>query len=463
MRWLISLFLLSTVALAQTSKPAAPAAANLTATNASATNLDIGAYFPIRQGDVWTYDWQFQIGKAAPQTIKRTRAFEGREFVNTGSADKLASENGDYALFSLNEQGLFLHGAAEYERDARYLFDPPIAILSREMKPGQPLVVTQLEEDGKTPRQFTSLFEGVVSKETPFGQFSDCLKVTWEMDASQAKQRTTYFLAKGVGIVAYEIEVKAKKTNGFEMKVDARLRLAQLQGQTFSRLSDLQTFASAKANADNAKARTLFRKANEAVYVWDKKFPGFEAKFTLRRADADVPALTGTVRVNRQLQVEVQCADAKARAQVHAEMSQFVSYRQDKNFEEQFGEGKAKIAQTAPSGQETEITVSDEASAGASYLLRDREIVRVTRSYGRVRFVNQIKNFKTDDGHFIANEAELTYYSNETGQVAGQIQYQDHYEKSGGYWLPLARRKSETVKGKTETLELLLSDVRYLK
>jgi hypothetical protein len=424
--------------------------------------LDIAAYFPIRPGDVWTYDWQFRLGNAPPQTVKRTRAFEGREFVNTGNADKLASENGDYALFSLNAQGLWLHGAAEYERDTRYLFDPPIAILTREMKPGQPLVVTQLEEDGKTPRQFTSLFEGAAAIETPLGKFNDCLKVTWEMDASVAKQRTTYFLAKGVGIVAYQIEVKSKTAAGFAMTVDARLRLVQLQGKTYTRLDDLQTFGAASLTpAENSKARALFRKAHEALYVWDKKFPGFEATFRLHRSGA--PDATGTARVNRQLQVEVQCADAKARAQVHAELSQFVTYRQAKNFEEQFGEGKARIGQGAPRGDTVEINVSDEESAGASYLLRDREIVRVTRSYGRVRFVNQIKNFKTEDGRYIANEAELTYYSNETGAVAGQTHYQDRYQKNGAYWLPLARQKSETVKGKTETLELQFSDLHYLK
>ena len=92
---------------------------------ASAQTTDIAAYFPIRQGDAWTYDWQLRLGQAPPQTVKRTRAFEGREFVNTGNVDKLASENGDYALFSLDERGLLLHGAAEYGRDVRFIFDPP--------------------------------------------------------------------------------------------------------------------------------------------------------------------------------------------------------------------------------------------------------------------------------------------------------------------------------------------------
>ncbi len=448
-----SFFLLVVLAVSTFAQAAKPA---------PASGIDLNAYFPIRQGDAWTYDWQLRMGQAPPQTSKRTRAFEGREFVNTGNVDKLASENGDYALFSLDERGLLLHGAAEYGRDVRYIFDPPVTVLTAQMQIGQPLVNTQLAEDGKTPRRFTSLLEGQAAIETPLGKFPDCLKVSWAMDDETAQQKTTYYLAKGVGIVAYAIEVKAKKAGQTELHVDARLRLAQLQGKTFARLADLQLFTNSKAaSAENAKARVLFRKAHEAAYVWDKKFPGFEAAFTLKRAGA--PDVTGTLRVTRQSQVEVQCADDKAKAQVHAELSQFVNYRQSKNFDEHYGADKAKIGLGEAQGELTEIIVSDEESAGSSFWLREREIVRIARSHGRVRFVNQVKNFKTEDGRFIANEAELTYYSNESGAVAGVTRYQDRYEKVGGYWLPLGRQKSETAKDKTATLELNLSNVRYLK
>lgn len=450
MRSLFLLLLLTLSALAQSAKVA------------PASTLDLNTYFPIRQGDAWTYDWQLRAGQAPPQTLKRTRAFEGREFVNTGNVDKLASENGDYALFSLDERGLLLHGAAEYGRDVRFIFDPPVTVLTPQMQIGQPLVNTQFAEDGKTPRRFTSLLEGKTPVETPLGKFDDCLKISWAMDDDTTYQKTTYYLAKGVGIVAYAIEVKTKNDGNYELNVDARLRLAQLQGKTFAKLADLELFTNSKAaSAENAKARALFRKAHEAAYVWDKKFPGFEAAFTLKRTGA--PDVTGTLRVTKAAQVEVQCADAKAKAQVHAELSQFVTYRQSKNFDEQYGADKAKIGLGETSGDTTEIIVSTEESAGSSFLLREREIVRVTRSYGRVRFVNQVKNFKTEDGRFIANAAELTYYSNESGAVAGQTRYQDHYEKVGGYWLPLGRVKSETAKDKTESLELSLSNVRYLK
>lgn len=427
--------------------------------------LDIAAWFPIRQGDTWTYDWTYRIGpdrQAPAQTVKRTRAFEGREFGNTGMTDKLASENGDYALFALNENGLYLHGGAEMQRDARFVFDPPIPVLTREMRPGEWLKTEQLAEDGKTMRRFAARYEPIASVTSPMGRFEDCLKVTWTLDDESQHHATTYYLARGVGIVAYGLDIKVHQPHAFEMTVDARLTLAQLQGRTFKQAADIPLFVASKKSApENSRARAMFRKAHESQYVWDKKFPGFAAEFSYAR-DGEAP-VKGRLAVNRQLQVEVQCADPSVRAAVHAELSQLVSYRQLKPFVELYGPDKAQIGFGEINDLTSEIIVSDDLAAGSSFLLHDREIVRISRSYGRVRFVNQVRSLKADDGRYIANEAELTYYSNETGAGVGQTVYKDRYEKLGAYWLPIARQKTETAKGKSQTIEIVFSGVEYGK
>ncbi len=431
---------------------------------ASAQSLEVSAYFPIRQGDAWTYDWQYRMGNQPPQTIKRTRAFEGREFVNTGNVDKLASENGDYALFSLNDTGLYLHGAAEYERDVRFLFDPPVALLTPAMKPGIALKAEQLAEDGKTMRRFTSVYEPLAAYDTPMGKFQDCLQVTWTMEDATAWHLTTYVLARNVGVIGYVIEVKTKSAKPFEMKVDARVRLAQLNGRTFLKTEDLNVFTATKKSApENTKARTLFRKAHESQYGWDRKFPGFTADFTFTRDkdEADTGPIIGKLRVTRAGQIEIECADASVKAAIHAEASQFVSYRQSKPFDELYG--AAQIGFGEINDLTTEIILSDDTAAGSSFLLRDREIVRISRSYGRVRFVNQVTSLQTDDHRFIANQAELTYYSNETGELVGQSKYHDRYEKVGAYWLPLERLKEEFAKGKASKSALVLRNLKYEK
>jgi hypothetical protein len=426
------------------------------------TGIDVAAYFPIRKGDAWTYDWQFRAGKAPPQTVKRTRAFEDRELAGARLAHKLASETGDYAFFSLDETGLYLHGAAERERDIRFVFDPPIPLLTPQMKVGQFITTTQLSEDGQTTRRFSSGLAGQGGIETPMGRFDECLKVVWTMDDNIARQTTTYFLAKGVGVVAYQIEVQSKREGGFEMSVDARLRLAQLQGRNFSKAEELKASVALAAITDNAKARALFRRASESLYVWDRKFPGFEATFTLRKDGA--PLAEGTVTVNRRLETLVTCPVEAARSIAQAEIGQFVGYRRATPFDEAYGKDKARIDFIAGEQPEAEIVVNDEESGLASFVVRDREIVRISRSHGRVRFViNHVKSLRTDDGRFLPIEAELTYYSNETGAVVSRTTYLDRHEKLGSYWLLVARRKVESVGDKTSTLELVLSNIRYAK
>lgn len=424
--------------------------------------IDVAAYFPIRQGDAWTYDWQYRAGKAQPQTVKRTRAFEGRELAGARLAHKLASETGDHAFFSLDDTGLYLNGAAERERNVRFIFDPPIPLLTPQMKAGQFLATTQLSDDGQTTRRFSSGLAGTATIETPMGKFDDCLKVVWVMDDDTAHQATTYFLAKGVGIVAYQIEVRSKKSGGFEMSVDARLRLAQLQGRNFVKADELKSPVAPAAIADNSKARALFRRASESLYTWDKKFSGFEAAFTLSKDGTKLA--DGTVTINRQFEAQVICPVESARSIVQAEVGQFIGYRRTIPFDEAYGKDKTKIDFGGGEQTDAEIVVSDEESGLASFAIRDREITRISRSHGRVRFViNHVKSLKTDDGRFLPVEAELTYYSNETGAVVSRTNYIDRYEKLGGYWLLVARKKVESAAGKTSTLELVFSNIRYAK
>ncbi|MFN0109482.1 MAG: DUF3386 family protein, partial [Blastocatellia bacterium] len=242
----------------------------------------------------------------------------------------------------------------------------------------------------------------------------------------------------------------------------ARLRLAQLQGRNFTKAEELKSpaVAASKEIKDNSKARSLFRKASESQYTWDKKFPGFQASFNVTKDGA--PLANGSVSLNRQFEAQVTSSAETARSIVQAEITQFISYRRARPFEELYGQDKTKIDFVNGEQAETEIIVSDEDSGLSNFVIRDREITRISRSHGRVRFViNHVKSLKTDDNHFLPTEAELTYYSNETGAVVSQTSYVDRYEKIGGYWLLVARKKIERSKNQTTTYELTLSNIRY--
>jgi hypothetical protein len=426
--------------------------------------IDVPAYFPIRQGDSWTYVWKYRIGDGPWQEVMRTRTFEGREFSGASYTEKLVSEDGDYSLFSLTDQGLRIHGVAEIKRDVRFLFDPPVVILTKQMKPGQPVVTTQQEEDGQHTRTFTSVLEGVVPVETPMGKFTDCLKIHWEMDGSVARQKTTYYLARGVGIVAYGVDARTRDGKT-EVMVEARLKLAQLSGRdvtTVSQISELATIPDSPEPPDNPQARSLFREAIAQRYVWDGKFPGFTADFSLAREGK--PGIQGSVTVDRQFAVDVKCADPGARAIVHSAVSQFVAHRKMRPFDERYAPGKATIGLVqADSGDGSEIVVNDKEAMGSRYRIHEREILKVSRSYGRMRFVTtNLKSIPGDDGRLIVVEYEIKYYSNETGAELSRTHFADRYDMVGGYWLPTGRTQVDTLKETTSTSELRLSAFRYL-
>ena len=425
---------------------------------------EINSWFPIRQGDSWTYNWSYRLGPAgtAPvQTLKRTRAFEGREFTDTGLADKLAAENGDYALFTVTPQGLLLHGAAEMQRNARFIFDPPITLLTSQMKAGEWLRTEQLAEDGVTVRRFASRFETVPAVDTPMGRFENCLKLLWTLDDPVQHHETTYFLARGIGIVAYTLDVKIDQPRQFEMHVEAHLTLAQLEGRTFRQAGEIPLFlASRRGLVENGRARSMLRRAHESQYLWDRKFPGASGTFSYQLVGPGRPerleAVRGRITIGQDFGVQVDCPDATTRAAVYAEISQLVSYRQPRPFTELFNPTQSRIGFGESSGPTTEILVSDESGTNARYLLADREIVRISRSYGRVRFVNQLRSFKTDDGRFVANEADIQYYSNESGAAVGQTVYRDRYVKVGSWWLPAVREKSESGKEPRQSIRLTI-------
>ena len=432
-------------------------------TDLESGDIDVPAFFPIRQGDSWTYVWIYRIADGPLQEIMRTRTFEGREFADAGYADKLISEDGDYALFSLDQQGLRIHGTAEVKRDVRFLFDPPVVILTKDMKLGHPVVTTQQEEDGQHTRTFTSVLEAVAPVETPMGKFPDCLKIRWDMESSIASQKTTYYLARGVGIVAYQVDARSRDGRTAVM-VDARLKLAQLSGRDVTKVGQILELAAPTHGGeftDNSKARSIFREATSHRYVWDGKFPGFAADFTL--VQGSQPEIRGSVTVNRQLAVDVTCTDPGGRAVVHGAVSQFVAHRQMHPFDARYGSGKAifGLLQADPGG-EAEVVVNDEEAMGSRYRIRDRQILEVSRSYGRVRFVtSNLKSVSAEDGRLITVEYEIKYFSNETGAELSRAHFTDRYEKVGGYWVPTGRTQVDTAKGTTSTLELNLSRIRY--
>jgi hypothetical protein len=448
--------------------------------------INIADYVPLTHERTWTYQWTVRYGDGRQETKSRTKSFEGPEFLPTGYAYRFVSDLGDYALLSVENQTLRLHGAVELNRAIRFNFDPPIVLYSPEMKFGKSYSVTQPMEEGTGERVWTTVVDGFEDVPTPMGQFRQCLKIRLEMNGPDVRTKSVNYYAAGIGVVAYRYEVWVSGKERPELAIEAGLKLAELGGHTVTNVSQLEALKiSVTGNAprrDDPGARKMFRQAYERLYLWPAKFPGFQADFTFietqdlkpKTQDQNPPAasrhppsqdggIRGTITVLPDFKMNVSCENKPAGVQVQTEMSQFIAHLKDRPFDGEFGAAILSFGDRDPA-QGTQINVSAEHTMGTSYRVRNGTISQIGQSYGRVRFVvNHTEYVKTDDGRLIPASYRITYHSNETDQMVGQADFQDECAKVENLWLPKKRVKTETVKGQTTTSVVEFSNHRILK
>ncbi len=432
--------------------------------------VDIAAYIPLDNGRTWTYQWIVQFKGGRKETTSRTKSFEGPEFLATGYAYKFMSDLGDYVLLSVDDGKLRMHGTVEPHRNIRFVFDPPVVLYSPVMEFGQRYTITQPNEDGNGQREWTTIVNGFEDVETPMGQFKRCLKVHLEMKSTEARTKSVYYYAQGLGLVAYRYQAWSGMEEQSDVAIDARLKLGQLAGRSFTRAAELEEMAAsmraASPRVDEPDARKEFKHSYEQLYFWPAAFPGFQADFTLRRGldtPGSTPAAHGVITVTSDLKIKVSGVDKRTAQQIETEMSQFITHLKNRPFVDQYKDAVITFGDKNPE-QGVEIEVSAENTMGTSYRIKEGQIHQIGHSYGRVRFLVNHTNFmKTDDGRLIPSSFRIRYYSNETNQLIDQIDFQDDYLKVGDIWLPAKRVKTETVKDQTSTLEVEFAGHQLLK
>ncbi|GEM_PF-4392531 len=434
------------------------------------TPLDISTYVPLDNGRVWTYKWEIRIRGGEKHIITRTKSFEGPEFIPTGYAYKFVSDLGDYSLLSIENGELRLHGTVEPHRGNRFMFDPPVVLYAPNMVVGRAYKTTQQSGDEAGVRTWSTIVDGFEAVDTPMGRFDHCLKIRLEMDSANARSKAIYYYAQHVGLVAYQYTAWEKGQATPEVTVDARLKLTQVGGKTFTSVAQLSEWkaelASGMTTFDDPEARKLFRQAYERLYFWPAKFPGFEAHFTMKQespaTDPD-DLVQGSIVVSPGLKIKVRGANKEAAIQIESEMSQFITHLKSKPFDSEFGEAMFSV-EDRTSSQGIRITVSAPNTMGTAYRIKDGKILQIAHSYGRVRFVVSNTHFMdAGDGRLIATVFRITYYSNETGNEIGRIDFADEYVQVDGVWLPKRRMKTETSRGKTRKLVIEFSNHRVMK
>lgn len=171
----------------------------------------IAEFWPLGQGDTWTYGWESPSVKTYDgmyiQTVSGTETIDGIEIV------RLQIDDGGYMLFT-NTNGLtrYKDGVeTEYQR----IFSPPLQEYPANMSVGEQHAfssdVTFIDADGNSYADsvsITNTLEGAEEVTVPAGTFSGCLKftLTWTyvyVEGDSTIGEITEWLAKDVGTIKY--------------------------------------------------------------------------------------------------------------------------------------------------------------------------------------------------------------------------------------------------------------------
>lgn len=207
-------------------------------------------------------------------------------------------------------------------------------------------------------------------------------------------------------------------------------------------------------------ARDIFRAAYENRYTWDGNFPGYTADLQLRQDDT---VYTGKIRVNPDLSVEVTGIDnEQIRESVYNQMQDIITHRKRTSFEQAHGKNVFKLGETEPAGAIAILVEGD--AMGSHYKVRGREISQVNRIMGPIGFtINTEETWQTEAG-YLPLKYNAIFRNPKTGELKGKRDFQETYEKFGGYYLPTSQIIAEIgAGGEKMSAEFKFSNIQLLK
>jgi hypothetical protein len=196
------------------------------------TTFTISEYFPLEQGNTWTYREEDD-----DLTVK---TISGTEKINAVDAAKMIDEDGDYSLWT-NTNGLVWY--KEYDADdipgcgwKQQLFNPPIHASDPVVSVGSTYasytVLTKIDCTGSSATASVSYefsIEGIENVTVPAGTFNNCLRIKGilSMNGGAQTSELTIWLAKGVGEVK---EISVSKQNGITVNIWSRNLVSAVVG-----------------------------------------------------------------------------------------------------------------------------------------------------------------------------------------------------------------------------------------
>ena len=206
-------------------------------------------------------------------------------------------------------------------------------------------------------------------------------------------------------------------------------------------------------------ARDIFRAAYDNRYTWDGNFSGYTADLELKLGEA---IYTGKIRVNPDLSVEVTgIDDEQIQENAYNQMRDIITHRKRTSFEQAHGKNRFNLGAEDSTGSVAILVEGD--AMGSNYKVRGREIAQVSRVMGPIAFtINTEETRQTEEGYLPCKYSAI-FRDPKTGELKGKRDFQEAYEKVGGYYLPIyqaiAERGSE---GETVTIEFKFSNIELL-
>jgi Protein of unknown function (DUF3386) len=207
------------------------------------------------------------------------------------------------------------------------------------------------------------------------------------------------------------------------------------------------------------EARELMQSAYENRYTWDKNFPGYAADVQLKVGDQ---VYTGKARVNSNLSAEVtEVADEAAQQAIVGQLREIAIHRIRRTFAETHGQNTFSLGETDASGA-VEILVGGK-SAGDRYKVRNNEVCMVHRHiHGIVVTIDTQSSHNTGEG-YLSHQYHSVYHDPKTGELKGEQDYEDLYEKVGDYQLLSSRRIRSIENGQPVVSEFNFTNIKLLQ
>ncbi|MCU0523316.1 MAG: DUF3386 domain-containing protein [Elainella sp. Prado103] len=210
---------------------------------------------------------------------------------------------------------------------------------------------------------------------------------------------------------------------------------------------------------ESMAARELMQAAYENRYTWDKNFPGYVAEVQLKLGDQ---VYTGKAKVNPDLSAEVtDIADEPAKQALIGQLREVAIHRIRRSFEETHGKNTFTSGETDETGA-VELFVGGK-SEGDRYKVRNNEVCLVHRHiHGIVVTIDTYSSHQTGEG-YLSHQYHSVYRDPKTGDLKGEQDYTDTYEKVGDYQILSSRVIRSIENGETVTSEFSFSNIKLLQ